>query len=185
MAEPSATQSNAMTIVPGELLTSEPHNWYAIQTRYRFEAKVAANLQRKCVEIFLPTLQEVHRWSDRQKKISTPLFSGYVFARLQPSPSTRLHVLQTEGVIGFVGIRCNASAIPEKQIKDLQQLLSQRVPCSLHAFLRTGQRVRIRGGCLDGFEGILERTGEKLVISIETVECAVAIENRGYELEPV
>ena len=71
-----------MTIVPGELLTSEPHNWYAIQTRYRFEAKVAANLQRKCVEIFLPTLQEVHRWSDRQKKISTPLFSGYVFARL-------------------------------------------------------------------------------------------------------
>ena len=147
--------------------------------------KVAANLQRKCVEIFLPTLQEVHRWSDRQKKISTPLFSGYVFARLQPSPSTRLHVLQTEGVIGFVGIRCNASAIPEKQIKDLQQLLSQRVPCSLHAFLRTGQRVRIRGGCLDGFEGILERTGEKLVISIETVERAVAIEIRGYELEPV
>ena len=60
MAEPSATQSNAMTIVPGELLTSEPHNWYAIQTRYRFEAKVAANLQRKCVEIFLPTLQEVY-----------------------------------------------------------------------------------------------------------------------------
>src|SRR5438034_9756442 len=100
MAEPSATQSNAMTIVPGELLTSATHNWYAIQTRYRFEAKVAANLQRKCVEIFLPTLQEVHSGTDCQKKISTRLFSGYFFARLQPPPSTPLHALQTERVMG-------------------------------------------------------------------------------------
>jgi transcription antitermination factor NusG len=164
---------------------SQPHNWYAVQTRYRFEAKVAAHLERKRVEIFLPALQEVHRWSDRKKRISIPLFSGYVFAHLQPSPSTRLSVLRTEGVIGFVGSHGEASAIPEKQIKDLQQLLSHKVPCSLHSFLKTGRRVRIRGGCLDGLEGILERTGERLVISIETVERALSIEVRGYELELV
>ena len=174
-----------MAIIPADWGISDFPNWYAIQTRYRCEAKVAAQLERKCIEIFLPVLQEIHRWSDRQKRISTPLFSGYVFARLHPIPPTRLHVLRTAGVIGFVGSRGEASAIPEKQIRDLQQLLSHQVPCRLHSFLRTGQRVRIRGGCLDGLEGILERTEERLVISIETVERALAIQIRGYELEPL
>jgi hypothetical protein len=44
----------------------------------------------------------------------------------------------------------------------------------------------VRGGCLDGMEGILEQRGEKnLVISIESIERAVAITVEGYELEMV
>jgi len=129
--------------------------WYAIQTRYRFERKAAAQLQNKGIETFLPLLEENHRWSDRQKVISVPLFSGYVFVRLEPS-SARATVLRTEGVIGFVEFHGDAAPIPNKQIDDLQRLLSKKMPCSLHAFLTIGQKVRIRGGCLDG----LEATGD-------------------------
>jgi hypothetical protein len=47
-----------------------------------------------------------------------------------------------------------------------------------------GRRVRIRGGCLDGLEGILEQNQEKsLVISIESIQRSVAIKIEGYELE--
>lgn len=171
--------------VPFAALALE-RTWYAIQTRYRFEKKVAAQLRNKSVETFAPLRGEVHRWSDRQKVVPVPLFSGYVFVHLQASLASRLAVLRTEGVIRFVNLHGVPIAIPGKQIEDLQQLLSRRVPCSLHAFLKIGQRVRIRGGCLDGLEGILEESWQKtMVISLECIQRSVAIEIEGYELDLV
>ena len=160
--------------------------WYVVQTRYRFEGKVASQLQGKGLEVFLPLLNETHHWSDRQKIISLPLFSGYVFVRLLPSSPWRTSVLRTEGVMGFVQVHGDASPIPARQIDDLRRLLAQKLPCALHAFLRVGQRVRIRGGCLDGLEGILAQSTQKtLVISMECIERSVAVTIAGYELEPV
>jgi transcription antitermination factor NusG len=165
--------------------TSSDEPWYVVQTRYRFENKIAAQLQRKGIETFLPVLNETHCWSDRQKTISLPLFSGYVFVRLPPA-TCRTQLLRTEGVMGFVNIHGDANPVPSWQIDDLRRLLSQKLPCSLHAFLKVGQRVRIRGGCLDGVQGILAQSGQKtLVVSIECIQRAVAITIEGYELEPV
>jgi transcription antitermination factor NusG len=158
--------------------------WYAIQTRYRFEKKVTVHLQRKGIETFLPVLEEVHRWSDREKRVDTPLFSGYTFARFYPASRSRMDLLRTVGVIGLIVFAGQVIPIPAKQIDDLQMLLSQKAPCSLHAFLKIGQRVRIRGGCLNGLEGILDERGEKnLVISVESIQRSVAIRIEGYELE--
>lgn len=160
--------------------------WYAIQTRYRFEKRVTAHLQRKGIETFLPVLEEVHRWSDRDKRVDTLLFSGYTFARLNPASWSRMDLVRTVGVIGLIGFAGQVIPIPTKQIDDLQVLLSQKVPCALHPFLKIGQRVRIRGGCLDGLEGILDECGEKnLVISVDSIERSVAMRIEGYELELV
>jgi transcriptional antiterminator RfaH len=160
--------------------------WYSIQTRYRFERKVTAQLQQKGLRTFLPLLEESHRWSDRRQSIYVPLFSGYTFAHFDLSTRTKMELLRTQGVIGLINVRGVAAPIPAKQIDDLQKLLAQKVPCALHAFLKVGQQVRIRGGCLDGLEGILEQCGEKnLVISIESIQHAVAITIEGYQLEIV
>ncbi len=160
--------------------------WCVVQTRYRFESKVASQLQGKGIEVFLPLLNETHRWSDRQKIISLPLFSGYVFVRLPRSAPWRAQVLRTEGVMGFVPVHGDATPIPARQIDDLRRLLAQKLPCALHAFLSVGQRVRIRGGCLDGLEGILAQSTQKtLVISIECIQRSLAVTIAGYELEPV
>jgi len=165
-------------------LSLDAARWYSIQTRYRFERKVTAQLQHKGLQTFLPLLEEFHRWSDRRQPVHVPLFSGYTFARFDLSAGIRIQLLHTEGVIGLVSFRGAAIPIPAKQIDDLQTLLSSKVPCSLHAFLKVGRQVRIRGGCLDGLEGILEQRGEKsLVISIASIQRAVAITIEGYELE--
>jgi hypothetical protein len=50
--------------------------------------------------------------------------------------------------------------------------------------LKVGQAVRIRGGCLDGIEGILEQSGDRnLVISIASIQRSISIAIEGYELE--
>jgi len=167
-------------------LSIQTAQWYSIQTRYRFERKVTAQLQRKGLQTFLPLLEELHRWSDRRQPVYIPLFSGYTFARFDLSAGLRIELLHTEGIIGLIKFRGVAIPIPAKQIEDLQKLLSRKAPCSLHAFLKVGQQVRIRGGCLDGLEGILEQRGDKnLVISIESIQRAVAITIEGYELEMI
>lgn len=163
-----------------------PREWYAVRTRYRYERKVTAYLERKGLETFLPELAEVHHWSDRRKILQMPLFSGYTFVRVDLASPARLAVLQTEGVIGFITFAGEAAPVPARQIHSLRILLARKTPCSLRPFLVEGQRVRIRDGCLRGLEGILEESTEKhLVISIAAIQRSIAIRIEGYEVEPI
>lgn len=159
--------------------------WYAIVTRYRSEKKVSGQLAHGGIPTFLPTIPEVHRWSDRRKKIEVPLFPGYVFAQLDLSLAARLQVLQTAGVIRIIGRGTAATPVPLRQIEDLQRVLASDSPCSLHPFLKIGRRVRVRGGCLDGIEGILEEKEHRLVISVACIERSLSIRIEGYELQLV
>jgi transcriptional antiterminator RfaH len=159
--------------------------WYAIETRHRFEKRVVQQLSGKGITTFLPERQEVHHWSDREKLVNIPLFAGYVFVLSNASRAVRLRILQTAGVIGFVNSLGIATPIPQEQIEHLQRLLQQKVPCSLHAFLKVGRRVRVLGGCLDGVEGVLTGSSEKsLVISIDCIQRSLLVQLEGYELEP-
>ena len=170
------------------MMQTEPltEAWFTVQTRYRFEKKVSALLTSKGMEVFLPLRKENRAWSDRTKEVTIPLFPGCAFVRSDRSVVRRLQVLQTAGVMGFVSFAGMAAVVPPKQIEDLQLLLAKDVPFSLYPFIQVGRRVRIRGGCLHGVEGLLaQREKGKLVISIESVQRSLAIEIQGYEVEMI
>lgn len=159
--------------------------WYAIYTRARHEKAVTSLLRQKAVTAFLPLLAQTHRWSDRQKVVEIPLFAGYVFVQVAGTAEAHLNVLQTAGVVGFVGNgRCGVP-IPDKQIEDIQIVLTHRVPCAIFPFLRVGQHVRVRGGCLEGVEGrlITLKNDRTLLISVEPILQSLAIRLDGYDVE--
>jgi transcription antitermination factor NusG len=166
---------------------AEDCSWYAIQTRVRFEKKVAFQLQAKGIETFLPFIKQVHRWSDRHQVMELPLFPGYGFVRIPAAPDHRLRVVQTVGLTGFVTMNGAPIPVPEKQIEDVQLLFSNNLPCRTYPFIKIGQRVRIRGGSLDGVEGMLvsENKDHSLVISIESIQRSLAIRIEGYDVEAV
>jgi len=159
--------------------------WFAIRTRSRHEKVVVERLGMQGIETFLPLVTRIHRWSDRRKQVQLPLFPGYAFVRLVPSPQDHSRVLRTFGVVNFVGARWTDSAIPEEQIRDIRLLLAQNIPLCDHSFLKLGQRVRIRGGALDGVEGILSAHNEdrSLIITVEAVQRSIAIRIEGYDVE--
>jgi transcription antitermination factor NusG len=161
--------------------------WYAIQTRARHEKRVAAELEYKGITHFLPTLMELHRWSDRQKAVEVPLFPCYTFVNLIPDSGSRLAVLRIPGVLNFVGAHNFGLPIPDSQIEDIRLLLKQQIPMTPSSFLKIGQRVRIRGGVLDGMEGLLigKNGNSRMVISIDAIERSLTISVQGYDLEPV
>jgi len=96
---------------------------------------------------------QVHRWSDRKKKVELPLFSCYVFVRCALSARDRTRVYQVESVHGFVGAGERACRFPT--IKSKPSKSSDAVGAlAFVPFLKVGQRVRIRGGAMDGVEGV-------------------------------
>lgn len=165
----------------------EESNWYAIYTKSRHEKWVAGQLQQQNVDTFLPLLEQIHRWSDRRSKVEVPMFSCYAFVRIVQTAEERLRILRTPGVFGFVGSEREGTAIPHEQIENLRTALREKIPCAVHPFIRTGQRVRIRGGSLNGVEGILVRQGgeQSVVISVELLRRSVSIRVDGYGIELV
>lgn len=166
---------------------TEELRWYALHTRARHERVVEHRLREQSMETFLPTVEEVHRWSDRKKKVEVPLFSCYVFVRCALNPQDRARIYRVDSVLGFVGTRGVGTPIPDEQIENVRTLLSQERPCRSHPFLKVGQRVRVRGGALDGVEGVfLSENGDRsLIISIEAIQRSMAVRIDGYDVEPV
>jgi transcription antitermination factor NusG len=161
--------------------------WYAIHTRSRHEKRVAARLQEQGITTFVPFTTEARQWSDRRKLVDLPLFSCYAFVNVARLPEARNTIVRTDGVLGFVGFCGGAIPIPDIEIASIRTLLDGVVPFTSYPFLKIGQRVRVRGGSLDGVEGILvSRSGdETLVISVGPIQRSIALKLDGYSVEPV
>jgi transcription antitermination factor NusG len=164
----------------------QPH-WYAVRTRSRHEKLVARQLDNQGIQSFLPVINKIHQWSDRRKEVQEPLFSGYAFVRLDHSSSDRVRVLQTQGVVNFVGVQGVGIPIPDQEIDNINTLLASQVSYQERPFLYVGQRVRVSGGALDGLEGILtaENSDRSVVISVGLIQRSLSVRVAGYNVEPL
>jgi transcription antitermination factor NusG len=171
---------------PNGLQGKQTH-WYALQTRARHERVAEHRLREQGLQTFLPVMQEIHRWSDRKKKVEVPLFSCYVFVNCALSPADRTAVYRVDSVLSFVGNRGAGLPIPDEQIDGIRTLLTQTSSWRAHPFLKAGQRVRLRGGALDGVEGIFlsENGDHSLVISVDVIQRSLSVRIDGYDVEPV
>jgi transcription antitermination factor NusG len=162
-------------------------DWFAVQTKPRHEKKAALELEGKDVEVFLPLYNAVHQWSDRSQEVQLPLFPNYVFVRIGGSLRERTAVLRTNGVRSFVGMRGTGTAVPDEEIEAIQRILAKKVPFTDYPFLNIGQKVRIRGGSLDGVQGILTAVSNdrSLVVSVECIQRSIAIRIDGYGVDPI
>jgi transcription antitermination factor NusG len=161
-------------------------SWFAIQTRPRYEKKVVSELQEKDINVFLPLFSVTRRWSDRQRVVQPPLFPGYVFVRVAPTLNARVSILRTNGVTSFVGVRGVGTPIPDREIEALLTVIEQNVSFKPYPYLKIGERVCIRGGCLDGIEGMLTAINgdQSLVVSVEAIQRSIAIRITGFSVEP-
>ncbi len=161
--------------------------WYAVVSRSRQEKVAATALTNTGITVFLPVVSEMHSWSDRRKLVDVPLFPGYLFVQIPNSAEAKVQVLKTSCVVQFVGNRQGAIPIQDEEISNVKTVLEQKITCSPYPFLRLGQRVRIRGGSLDGVEGILlgRDSDSKLVITIELIQRSLAVSVYNIDVEPI
>lgn len=150
--------------------------WHALYTRHQHEKTVAELLSNKGFETFLPLYSAVHRWKDRNKVLSLPLYPSYVF--LRGGLGRRLAILTTPGVMGVVGFAGRPSTIPDAEIEAVRQVIRSRLSVEPHPFLKCGDWVRVKSGALEGIEGLLVRKKNlyRLVLSVELLQKSVSVE---------
>jgi transcription antitermination factor NusG len=163
----------------------EGMNWYALTVRHQHERTAQAALGAKRFETLVPLYRAQSQWSDREKLLDLPLFSGYVFCRFPFDE--RVTVLNTPGVRGVVGFGGKAAAVDESEIGAIEQLARAGVRLSPWPYLKPGDRVRIERGPLRGMSGTLiqERDAFRLVINVELLQRSIAAEIAPDAIVPI
>lgn len=161
--------------------------WYAVQTGYRCEHRVALGLTTKGFETYLPLLKEVHQWKDRRKVVDMPAFSGYLFVRYEPNLRNRVKVLETSGVVRLLGGNHTPNQVADAEIEALRQTLSSGLACDRCDALTPGTMVQVMRGPLAGVQGRLVRfkNSVRLVVAISVFSQAISAELALGDVEAV
>jgi transcription antitermination factor NusG len=161
--------------------------WYAVQTGYRCEQRVAQGLTAKGIETYLPLLREVHQWKDRRKVVDMPAFSGYLFVHYQPHLRNRVKVLETSGVVRLLGGNHAPNQVSDTEIEALRRTLSSGVECDRCDALTPGTMVKVKRGPLAGVQGRLVRykNNVRLVVAISVFSQAISAELGLSDVEAV
>jgi transcription antitermination factor NusG len=183
-----ATERSYMNFTTGD--GREPHKegtsaWYAIYTRHQHEKTVTKFLTYKGFETFLPLYGTAHRWRDRTKKLSMPLFPCYVFLKLKTALERSFDILTTPGVHSLVSSAGQPTAISPAEIDSVRRAVESGIGIEPHPHLKCGEWVRVKSGPLAGIEGILMRKRNlyRLILSVEMLGNAAAVEVDGFQLE--
>lgn len=165
--------------------------WYAVHTKSRHENKVFEGLSQKSFATFLPKISTWSTRKDRKKKISIPLFPGYLFVDVEDLTGVRMvEILKTFGVVRILGSRIDGTpaAVPEKTMTMIQKLVSSEVDIRQAQYPKLGEPAVIVDGPFSRIEGHVEKTdyeNEIFVISFEFLNRYVSIPLKGYQIKKI
>jgi transcription antitermination factor NusG len=138
---------------------------------------VREQLERKRIDVFLPTITRWSRWKDRKKKIDWPLFPGYCFARFHPEDA--LPILTCVGVVNIVSFEGRPAPIPDVELDSVRILVGSQLQYDPCPMIHEGMMVEVVHGPMRGVVGRLVRKDApkaRLVLSVNLIGQAVSVE---------
>ena len=151
--------------------------WYAVYTRPRAEKQAYERLLEQGIEAYLPLQKKLRQWSDRKKWVEVPLFTSYVFVRVNRYYYDT--VLKTNGVVKYISFEGKAATIPQEQIDNLKIVVDSDADVeTIWEKHRRGDKVRVTAGSLRGLQGELISDGgrKKVLIRIDKLEQNLVLE---------
>lgn len=140
-------------MIANQTATAIGRHWRVFYAKPRAEKKVEERLLAGGKEVFLPMRTAVRQWSDRKKKVSVPLFPGYIFAHV--TERERLDVLEDDGVVRTVAFGGTLATARQDEIDTLKRL--QAMPDRIEAVEKraypAGTEVIVTNGPLNGVRG--------------------------------
>jgi transcription antitermination factor NusG len=178
---PTVSDMPAVTPEWNDLSEYLENPWHVLHVRSRHEKSVHAQFEAKGLNGFLPLCTVPHKWADRWKTVSVPLFPGYVFCRFDIAQ--RSNVLATSGVIDFVRTGRELGVIDPSEIDAINLAVGSGLATEPYRGFVRGNRVVMSHGPLQGLMGTLMevRSGYRLVISVQLLCRSVLVEiNRDW-----
>ena len=100
---------------------SSAKKWFVLCTKPRNELKVTERLSSKGIEVYTPTKIEVRQWSDRTKKVTTPLLPSMVLIRLAEKEIDS--VFEVPGVSRFLFEHGKRASVSNEEVVAMRSYL--------------------------------------------------------------
>ena len=127
--------------------------WIAFYTRPRHEFTARSEILHKGIEVFLPVVTLVKKWSDRKKKVTEPLFKSYIFAYCDETE--RYSILHSNAIVTTVFHNGKPAHVPDWQIEGIKRMLDGSEEVRIVDGIKKGARVKIKDGPFNGIEGVI------------------------------
>jgi len=169
---------------PAYLQTQPDRMWWVLQLRPRTEKKLMTRLTRQRVDFHAPLFEKKYRSpAGRDRTSYLPLFTGYVF--LFGDWDDRHFAYTTDYVA-----RDQQVVYPDNFLRDLRQIqgvVRSGIPLRQEPQLIQGQRVTVKSGPFQGYEGtVIRRQGETLLLlSVDFIDQGVSLTIDESQLEPI
>jgi transcriptional antiterminator RfaH len=133
-------------------------HWYAIHSKPRQEERALENLQRQGFEAWLPLLTVEKVLRSKLVQVVEPMFSRYLFIRLDTEQTNWSPIRSTLGVSKLVSFGNRPAVVADELIEALRQMPEQ----APQRLIQPGQQVKIVAGPLRGLEGIYQQADGEL-----------------------
>jgi transcription antitermination factor NusG len=143
--------------------------WTAFYTKPRNEKKAADRLTSQGFDVYCPTRTVLKQWSDRKKKVIEPVFTSYLFAKVDET--SRLEILKDASIVSNVRWLGKPAVIQDKEISEIKSFLEEFPLSELaNENFQTGSKVHIDSGALSGQSGVIRKTqGNKAFLLIASL----------------
>ncbi|KAF2342058.1 UpxY family transcription antiterminator [Flavobacterium tistrianum] len=150
-------------------------NWYVVYTKPKWEKKVADKLNQLGIECYCPLIIQVKQWSDRKKKIEVPLFSSYVFVKLEDSE--RNLVFQVAGVIRYLFWLGKPAIVKDQEIEIIKaSLKASNISDITVSTLQVGDKIKLESGAFVNQNAIVrEVSNNYYILVLESLGCVLKI----------
>lgn len=162
VAQPSDTRSFDSSADGTDDREARSKIWVAIYSRPNSEKKLAQELSKFGIEIYVPIQSQLHQWRDRKKTVDVVIIPMIVFAHIKAEDialiRTRLHVIK---ILTYPG-QTKPADIPDVQIERLKFMLKNAdsdVSFVSNVYIKDDS-VEVVRGSLMGLIGQVERTAE-------------------------
>ena len=151
-------------------------NWLVVCVQSNREKKTYERLTALGFEAFLPLQEEIHRWSDRSKKVRRVVVPMVVFARL--ASTEYIQVLRLPSVNRFMVLRGESTpaVIPDEQMHRFKFMLdySDEAINMSTTPLSPGTKIKVIKGPLSGLQGELVTVNgkSKVAVRLTMLGCA-------------
>ena len=102
---------------------NENRRWHAVYTKPRHEKKALERLSINGLEVFCPMTITIKQWSDRKKKISTPLIPSYIFVHVNEKEKSK--VLKDPSVLNYIYWLGKPAIVRASEIDTLKGIISK------------------------------------------------------------
>lgn len=152
-------------------------DWFVIYTRSRAEKKTAASLEKMGIQVYCPLRKTRRKWSDRWKWVEEPLFTSYLFIRIEES--RREEIFHVPSVVRYVYWLGKPAKVRDEELDELRKWLGEYEHESISILFKPKDEVRVSSGPLMDVKGmVVQQKGQTLILFIEGIGAEVRVDLR-------